>query len=145
MPLCLAVFRVERRLKHLPGNGLTYRPSAQRNDVDVIVLDALARRESIGDERCADSGDFVSADARPNTAAAQCDTALDHTFGNGFGKRDDELRIVVPRFLEERAEIEDLMTCRAQACGKVLFQLEASVVSSDSNTHVIYSDLAARR
>src|SRR5262249_18401984 len=90
--------------------------------------------EVIVDQRGANAGDLVRADRRASTTAADRDSALDLAGRHGSGERRDEVRIVVVRVEDVRAEIDDLVSGRAQARDQILLQSESTVIGGDSYT-----------
>ena len=86
MPLGLTELGGEKGLDEIPGDGGSDRPSAHAQDVEVIVLDALLRREVVVDERRADARDLVGADRRADAAAADRHAALDPSGNHGLAR-----------------------------------------------------------
>ena len=90
MPVGLTELGGEERLDEIPGDSRPDRPSADTQDVEVIVLDALLRGKVVVDEGGADTGDFVGADRRAHTAAADRHAALHPSGNHCLGERNDE-------------------------------------------------------
>jgi hypothetical protein len=76
MPFSRTEFRLEERLDKVPGYGRPYRPPSNANNVDVIVFDSLASREMIVNQCRANTGNLIGTNRCPDTAAADCDAAL---------------------------------------------------------------------
>ena len=114
MPIGLAELGAEKRLDGIPGHRGPDRPSAHTEDVEVIVLDALLRREMIVDERRTNARDLVGTHRRAHAATANRHAAFDLSRNDGLRKRHDEVGIVVGRIQRVRAEIHDLVAGVAQ-------------------------------
>ena len=80
--------RREKRLNQMPSDLRPDRPAAEAQDVEVVVLDALSSREMILQERRANIGDLVRADASADAAPAQGDLWLLGVAGSRVGRQD---------------------------------------------------------
>ena len=114
VPVGLTELGGEERLHEIPGDGRPDGPSAHAQDVEVIVLDALLRGKVVVDEGSADTGDFVGADRRAHTAAADGHAAFYLSGNHGLGERHDEVGIVVLPIQRVCAEIHDRVARGAQ-------------------------------
>ena len=97
MALGLAELGGQERLHEVPGHRGADGAAAHAEDVHVIVLDALPRREMVVDETGADAGHFVGADRRADAAAADRHAAFDLARDDCLAERHDEIGIVVVR------------------------------------------------
>lgn len=136
MALGLTELGSQKRLDEVPGREGPNDPSPNAENVHVIVFHALPSREVIVHERGTDASDLVGTDRRANAAAAHRDTALDLSPGDGPRERDDEVRIVVGGIQMIRAEIHDVVSCRAETSDEFFFQTKATMISGDSHINV---------
>src|ERR1700722_13255953 len=119
MALGLAEFRHQKRLDELPGHLWSDGPATQADDVHVIVLHALARREMVANQAGVNSRNLVGADTGADTASADRDTALHLAGGYCSTEGDDEIGIVVGGRQAVRSEIDDLMSRRPQTTNQI--------------------------
>ena len=97
-------------------------PAAHAEDVHVIVLDALLRREMVVDERRADARNLVGADRGADAAAADRHAALHLSRDHGLGERNDEVGIVVAGIQSVRAEVDDFMPAARRRASRSSFK-----------------------
>src|SRR6266852_742079 len=112
MALGLAEFRRQIRLDELPGHLWSDRPATHADDVHVIVLHALARREMVANQAGVSSRNLVGADTGADTASADRYAALHLAGRYCSSERDDEIGIVVAGRQAVRSEIDDFMSRR---------------------------------
>src|SRR5271166_846391 len=136
VPLCLAKLRCEKRLHEIPRHLGSYGAATQAEDVHVIVLNALPRREMVVDERGADAPDFVGAHGRTNAAAADRDAAFHFARGHRLREGHHVAGIVVFRVQRIGAEILDLMTRCMELRDESFFQREPTVICRNAHAHV---------
>jgi len=85
----------EKRLNQVPGYGWPNGPATHTNDIHVVILHTLLRREMIVNEPGADAGDLVGTDGSADAAAADCDPAHYLARGYSTGKWNYDIGIVV--------------------------------------------------
>src|SRR5262245_50591837 len=93
----LAVARSEIGLDQIPRDLGAHRAAAHAEDVHVVVLDALPRREVIVNERGPNAPHLVRTDRSPDSAPADRHTAIDRPRRDRSRERRDGVRIVVAR------------------------------------------------
>ena len=62
------------------------------------------------DERGTHAANFVRGDGHAHATATQCHSAFHLFRGDGFGQRDDEVRVVVSGVQWVGAEVDDLVS-----------------------------------
>src|SRR5579872_363083 len=120
MPLSLTEFSRQESLNQIPSEFRADNATAQTNNVHVIVLDALPRREMIFDQSCANARNLIGANRGAYTTAADGHAAHNFSAGNGTGEGNHEIRIIVLRVQREGPKIGDLMSRGAKLPGKLV-------------------------
>ncbi len=133
MPLFTAESGSEKSLNELPRKRVTYDETAQADDVEVVVFDALVRRKRFVDEACANADHLVGGNTRPHAAAADGDTAIHVAARDRGRKRNDEIRVVVARLRRFVSIVDHAPTRPLQQADQMLLQLETAVVRRDTN------------
>ena len=87
------------------------------------------------DDGGADARDFVGADRRAHSAAANRHAALYPSGNHGLGERHDEVGIVVLGIQRMCAKIH-CVARRPQVRDEFLFQAEPAVIRGDAHTHI---------
>jgi hypothetical protein len=93
--LDLAEFSRQERLDKVPGKEWPQSPSAQTNYAHVIILHPLPGGEMIADQTSPNTPNFIGADGRAYTAAANGHSALDLTCRYRPGQWDNKIRVIV--------------------------------------------------
>ncbi len=99
----------------------------------------IARLVLVVDQRSADAWNLVGADRRPDAAAADRDAAIDGTRRHSMAERDNKVRIVVVRAQTTRAEVDNLMSSRAELGDQFFLQAEPAVIGGDADAHGVIS------
>src|SRR6476620_4719437 len=89
-------------------------PGTERDDVHVIVLDALVGREGIVTKRTTHSGQLAGGDAGPDTAPADDHPALGLAARDRATHRGRDVRVVVARYELRGVAVDDLESARLQ-------------------------------
>ena len=97
MSVCLTELGGQKGLDQVPSHRWSDCPATHANNVHVIILDPLPRREVIVDQRRAHAGNLVGTYRCPHTAAADRHATFDLTHRHSPGERGDKIRIVVVR------------------------------------------------
>jgi len=139
MPLGLTELGGQEGLDQVPSHCRSHCPPAHADNVHVIVLDPLAGREMIVDQRGANARNLVGTHGCTHAAAANGHVTLHLARRHSLAERGDKVRIVVIRRLAVRAEIDNLMAGRTELGDKSLLQAEPAVISGDADTHVAIS------
>src|ERR1700730_373055 len=87
----LSEFGSEKRLDQIPRQFLAFDASAQTDDVEVVVLDALLRRKMVLNQTSADALDLVCANRRADAATANRHTTIHRVGGHCLPKWNDEV------------------------------------------------------
>src|SRR6516165_2867351 len=97
MSVGLTEFGGQKGLDQVPSHRWSDCPTTHANNVHVIILDPLPRREVIVDQRRAHAGNLVGTYRCPHTAAADRHATFDQTHHHPPAERGDKIRIVVVR------------------------------------------------
>ena|SRR5215471_15758428 len=81
----------------VPSQHRSCNSAAQADDVHMIILHPLPRREMVRDQACAGSRNLVGAHRGANAAAANRDSAFYVACRNCLGQRKNKVRVVIPR------------------------------------------------
>src|SRR5262249_38461125 len=95
MPFGLTCLRRKKSLHKIPGGLWPDDAAAQTNDVHVIILDALSRREVIEYKTGSHSRNLVRTYRSAHTAPTNGNSPVQLTGRDGLPEWDDEIRIVV--------------------------------------------------
>ena len=118
----------------LAGSGPMIRPPDTEH-VHIIVLYSLARRIGFVADRGTDADVLVRRDAGAYATATDDDAAFDVVPKHRFTDQRGEIR-VVGRFVRlARAQVDHVVSAATQVCCECLFEVVASVVGSDSDSH----------
>ena len=139
MSVGLTVHGGQEGLDQVPSHRWSDCPTTHANNIHMIVLDPLAGREMIVDQRGANARNLVGTHRRPHAAAADCHATFDLPRRYSPAERGDKVRIVVIRRLAVRAEIDNLMAGRTELGDKSLLQAEPAVISGNADAHVMIS------
>jgi hypothetical protein len=112
--ICSAELTGEKRLNKIPSYRRSNGPATHTDHVHVVILHALSSREMIVNEPGADADDLVGAHGSANPAAANCYSPKDIARGYSASKRNYYVRIVVVGIQLMRAEINHIVSGRAQ-------------------------------
>src|SRR4029450_9321409 len=130
-------------IDQVPGDARAHRAAAHTEDVHVIVLDALLRREVVVDEPGPGARDLVRADRRAHAAAAHGHASMDCPRGDGLGQRYDEVGIVVLGVESLRTEVGYVVPGRAKPGHEILLERESAVICRNSHSHAHPSTLCS--
>src|SRR5215470_11836286 len=126
-------------LDEVPSHRRSYCSATHADNVHVIVLDPLAGREMIVDQRSTDARDLVGTHRCPDTAAADRYAAFDLPCRDGVAEWGYKVRIVVVRAQTVRTEIDDLMASRTKLRDQFLLQAEPAVIGGNTDAHFVVS------
>lgn len=132
MPLRAAETRGDKGLHQFPSESVTDHESAEADQVEIVILDALVRGKSFVNQTRADAGNFVGDYASTNPAATDGHAPIHGSAGNRTGQRHDKIRIIIFRLRLAVAEINDFITGFAQFSDQILLQLVTAVVGGDA-------------
>src|SRR4029079_12218447 len=90
-------FGGEKSLDQIPCEFRSFDASAQTDDVEVVVLDALLRRKMILNQTSADAFNFVRANRCADTAAANCHATIHRFSSHCMPKWNDKIGIIILR------------------------------------------------
>ena len=76
MPLRLAELGLKKGFDKVPGHHGSHDPATQTDNVHVVILDSLSRREVIVDQTRSGSRHLVGADRGADTTATDGDSAF---------------------------------------------------------------------
>ena len=144
MSVGLAALGGQKGLDQVPSHRWSDCPATHAENVHVIILDPLPGRKVIVDQGCAYAGNLVGTHRCPDAAAADCHAPLDLTRRYSAAERGDEIRIVVVRAQAMRAEIDDLVTGRAELGDQLFLQAKAAVISGHADAHLVVSCIVTR-
>ena len=110
-------------------------PAAQREHVDVIVLDGLVRRVGVVGQSAAHTFHLVGGDGGSGPRPADDDPAIGAAFHDGSPHGGSNVG-VVDGFVGMGSEVGDGMTRSGDGGGKELLEFKAGVIGGDGNAHV---------
>src|SRR4029453_1780837 len=145
VPCGLAVLRAEKGLDQVPGQLRPDGPSAQAENVHVIVLHALAGREVILDETGSPPWNLFGAHRDAHSAPAYCQPALHRARHQRTTERLHEVRIVVGGGEDMGAEGRHLVSGGTQPSHHVFLQVKSTVIGRDAHAHARVSLVSGRR
>src|SRR5271154_1345391 len=120
MPRSLAKFGGQKCLNQIPRQFRTFDASAQTNDIEIVVLNALLRRKMVLNQTCADSFDFVRANRSTDATAANRDATIHFACRHRPRQWNNEIRIVIVENQLVCAEIINFVTRVAKSGGQIL-------------------------
>ena len=100
----------EKCLYQFPGKGMSHDESPKTHHIQIVVLDALMRREAFMDQAGTNSNNFVCRDRRPDTTSTDAYPSIDVSRGNRVGERHNEIRIIVVLVRLPITKIDHLVT-----------------------------------
>ncbi len=106
--------RGEKCLHQFPSEGVADHETAQTDQVQIVIFDALVRRKVFVNQAGPNSRHFVRADRRPDTTSANGHATRNLSAGNSAGQWHDKIRIIIFHLWYSVAEINHIMTGRAQ-------------------------------
>src|SRR6266699_113536 len=124
---------LEIRRYEFPGDRWSDRAATQTDDVDVIVLNALPRREGVVDQRRAHTRNLVGAHGCADAAAADRNASLHQSGGHRLGQRDREIGIIVIEIENGGAEVDYVVAGATQTPYQLFLECEAAVIGCDSH------------
>src|SRR4029077_9948466 len=139
MSIGVGEFGGEKRLDQIPRQFRAFDASAQTDDVEVVVLNALLRRKMILNQTSADAFNFVRTNRCADTAAANRHTTIHRFSGHCLAKWNDEVGIIIIGRQLVSTEVHDLVAGGFQSDDQLLFQGKAAVVCGDSYAHEVPS------
>src|SRR4029077_1950886 len=137
MSIGVGEFGGEKRLDQIPRQFRAFDASAQTDDVEVVVLNALLRRKMILNQTSADAFNFVRTDRCADTAAANRHTTIHRVSGHCLSKWNDEVGIIIIGRQLVSTEVHDLVAGGFQSDDQLLFQGKAAVIRRYSYAHQI--------
>jgi hypothetical protein len=129
----------QKGLDQFPGERRPDHSLTQAKNVHIVIFDALVGGENIMDKPGTHPGNFVRGDGCSDTAAADGHSTVHFSRGNGPGKGNDEVRVVVFGVQLVCAEVHDLIPRAAKLLRQLLFQGKPTMVRGDSHTHHDFS------
>ena len=112
--------RGEECCDQFPGERVADHKAAQADYVQVVVLDALVRREGFMDQAGPHARYLVGDDTRTNTTAADGHAAIHLPAGDRTSQRHNKIRIIIVHLRRSVAEIDHCMTGLAQHPDQIL-------------------------
>ena len=112
--------RRKKGLHQLPGERVTDNETAEADNVEIVVLDALVCGKCFMDQACAGTRHLVRGHTRPNAASAYGDASAHFAARDGARQRNHEIRVVIIRLRMGIPEIGHVMTGLTQFPGKML-------------------------
>ena len=106
-------------------------------NVHVVVLDSLLRREMVMDQGGPDTFHLIGADRCANPAAADRNAPLHLAGNNSHCERGDEIWIVVAWIEAVRTEVNDRMAGRSQLRNQLFLWPESAVIGGDAHFHTM--------
>src|SRR6202162_2303407 len=134
VPLCAGKTRPEKRAQDFLRERRPDDPGAEAQDVHVVVLHPLPRREGVVAEGGADSRHLVRRDAGAHTAPADEDSPLAAARSDGMADEAREVRIVRRRGVEGPHVLDRVAPLPAER-GDFLLHCETRVVAADGDPH----------
>ena len=110
MTLRPAELRGEKSLDQFPGQRVTDNLPSEANQVQIIILDALVRREAFVNQTRPHPRHFVRADRCPNPTSTDGHAPLHRSAGHRAGQRPNKIWIIILRVRLLVAETYHLMT-----------------------------------
>lgn len=102
----------------------------QAHQVHVVVFHALVSSELVVNHAGTDPRHFVGGDTGSDSAAANCDAAVDFAGGDRLSQGNHKIRVSVVRIEFEGAKVHHFVIGFAQQPGYVFFQRKTSVVAA---------------
>jgi hypothetical protein len=97
MPRGLAVFGREKGLHQVPSDGRADRPATHAKDIHVIILNTLAGRKVVMNQRGASAGNFVRAHRCADAAAANGDAPFYLASHDGVRQWNNKVGVIIAR------------------------------------------------
>ena len=98
---------------------MSHDETAEAHHIQIIVFDPLMRRKVFMNQAGTNSNDFVGGNGRPDTTSANAYSSIHVSRGNGAGKRNNEIRIIVVFARLAITEIDHFITGLAQPSGQI--------------------------
>jgi len=135
MARSLAEFGGKKCYNQIPGQFRAFEAAAQANDVEMVVFDSLFGGKMIFNEARANAFDFIRANGCANAAAANGQSAIEGSRGNGLGQRNDEVGVIISGIERVRAKINNLVARRPQTRSQFFLQFKSTMICSYSQMH----------
>lgn len=119
----------------IPGHLDSSRSAAEAQDVHIVILDALARREIVVAERRAGAFHFVGGDGGTHTAAAEENTPFHNSARNRESEGNCKIGIVVPWIERHVSKFDHFVSFRRQPFLKLLLHFKTAVIGADTDSH----------
>ena len=146
MPRGVAEFSREKSLHQIPRDCGSFRPAAETQDIQVIVLDALQGGKMIVNRTGARSRNLVGADRRADAAAANGHAPVNLPGGHSLRQWNDIVGVVVVGPQVMGTEISHVVSGFAEMVRDFMLQIKASVIPCDTDVHIVFlSEWVPRR
>ena len=133
MPIGAVESCLEKDSDQFPGEHVAKHTAAQADQVHVVVLDSLVRRKGFMNQAGPHARHLISDDTGTDATAADGHSAIHIPTSDCTGQRHNKIRIIVIRIRSAVAEIDYLMTGRAQPSDELFLQFKSAVVGGDTN------------
>src|SRR5215469_2476508 len=137
MPIGARELRGKETLHAIPGNCNPGGQAAQAQNVDIDVLHSPAGREIVMAYCCPHSINLIGRDGRPDTAAAQQDTAIHDSLCDGASQRHGKIWVVVVPVVLQVAEVHNLVASCAKQDLDLFLHLISAVISRYADFHAL--------
>jgi hypothetical protein len=101
--------------------------------VQIVILDALVRRERFMNQAGPDARHFIRGDRCSDTAPAGGYSTFQVSASHRLGERNDKIRVVIILVRLPVAEFDHVITRFAQLSGKMLHEFKSAMVSRDTD------------
>jgi len=119
MTLRTTEFGGEKCLNQFPGECMPHNEATKTHHVQIIILDTLMGRKGFMDQAGTNPNDFVCGHGCPDATSANANPALHIAAGNGAGKRNNKIRIIIVFFRLTITEIDHLVSTCTQLTGQI--------------------------
>ena len=124
---------------------MSYDKAPQADHVQIVILDALMRREGFMNQAGPDARHFVRGDRCADTAPTDGYSAFQVSASYRLGERNDKIRVVIILVRLPVAEFDHIVTDFAQLSGKMLHQFKSTMVSRDADALERFRESRHRR
>ena len=128
-------FRVQPDLDHSVHQAISKQVSREAQDIGVVVPSAHASRQVVMAVGRSHSGEFVGDNAHSHSGAADQDSAIGGSVGDGTGDRSGEVG-VVDTVGGIGAAVDSLMSEFGQECKHHSLDCKTAVVTGNGDFHV---------
>jgi hypothetical protein len=128
MTLCAAESSGKKCLNQFPGKRMSHDEAPQADHVQIVIFDALVRRERFMNQACPDARHFVRRDRRSDTAPTDGNSAFQISASDRLGERNDKIRVIIVLVPLPVAKLDYVITRLAQFPGEILHKFKSTVV-----------------